>query len=114
LADGMRRGFLCATNGALVAGNDARGDMESGNETASHSAALRPTSCASGWVALVGLAGFFLSLALMHGAALSPIHRSFAALAATLLPVVVVDLFVLRIHRRPSTGLLWTAEPAAG
>jgi Isoprenylcysteine carboxyl methyltransferase (ICMT) family len=86
--------------------------IQSGDETASRSAAERPPSCASGWVALVGLAGFFLSLALMHGAGLSPIHRSFVALAATALPMVVLDLLVLRVHCRSSTGLLWRTATA--
>jgi Isoprenylcysteine carboxyl methyltransferase (ICMT) family len=84
------------------------------SEIAAPLAATRPASCASGWVALTGLAGFFVSLVLMHGTALSPIHRSFVALAATVVPMIILDLFVLRVHRRASTGLVWHQLPPSG
>jgi protein-S-isoprenylcysteine O-methyltransferase Ste14 len=85
-----------------------------GNEVASPPASTRPTSCVSGWAALTGLAGFFVSLVLMHGTTLSPIHRSFVALAATVLPVIILDLFALRVHQRASTGLVWRRLPSTG
>jgi protein-S-isoprenylcysteine O-methyltransferase Ste14 len=69
----------------------------------------RPASCANGWVALSGLVGFLLSLALMYRITFNPIHRSLLALVATALPMVVLDVLVLRVHHRPSTGLLWPA-----
>jgi protein-S-isoprenylcysteine O-methyltransferase Ste14 len=62
---------------------------------------------------LAGLAGFLLSLALMHGGALHPIYRCFVALAAAVLPIVLLDLLVLRVHRRSSTGLVWPESPVA-
>jgi hypothetical protein len=73
---------------------------------------MRPTSCASGWIALLGLAGFSLSLVLMYGAALSPVHCSLVALVATALPMIALDLIVLQVHRRPSTGLMWCTGSA--
>jgi isoprenylcysteine carboxyl methyltransferase (ICMT) family protein YpbQ len=84
------------------------------DEIAAPAPVARPESCASGWVSLAGLAGFFLSLVFMYGSALSPIHRSFVALAATVLPMITLDLFVLRVHRRASTGLVWEQVPPTG
>jgi len=84
------------------------------SETAASEALGRPPSCANGWVAMSGLAGFLLSLILMYGSNLSPVHRSFIALAAAVLPMVLLDLFVLRVHRRPSTGLVWPRAQMAG
>src|SRR5262245_51881816 len=75
---------------------------------------VRPASCANGWVAMSGLAGFLLSLVVMHGSNFSPVHRSLIALAAAILPMVLLDLFVLRVHRRPSTGLVWTPARPSG
>jgi protein-S-isoprenylcysteine O-methyltransferase Ste14 len=77
-------------------------------ETLPAAPAVRPASCANGGVAMSGLAGFLLSLIMMHGSNLSPVHRSLIALAAAILPMVLLDLFVLRVHRRSSTGLVWT------
>jgi isoprenylcysteine carboxyl methyltransferase (ICMT) family protein YpbQ len=68
----------------------------------------RPASCANGSVSISGLAGFLLSLVLMHGSSLTPVHRSLIALAAAILPMVLLDVIILRVHRRPSTGLVWT------
>jgi protein-S-isoprenylcysteine O-methyltransferase Ste14 len=84
------------------------------SEIAAPQGLARPASCVSGWVPLVGLAGFFASLALMYGTSMDSVHRSFVALAATVLPMVVLDLFVLRVHRRNSTGLVWQPLPAFG
>jgi protein-S-isoprenylcysteine O-methyltransferase Ste14 len=74
----------------------------------------RPPSCANGWVAMSGLAGFLLSLVLMYGSNLGPVHRSFIALAAAVVPMVLLDLLVLRVHQRPSTGLVWAQAQMAG
>jgi hypothetical protein len=82
-----------------------------GENTAPRPATRRPASCANGWVALSGLAGLVLSLALVHGAGLSPIHCALVALAGTVSPMVLFDLLVLRVHHRPSTGLQWMAVP---
>lgn len=83
-------------------------------EVAAPPASTRPASCASGWVALTGLACFLVSLVFMHGSTLSPVHRSFVALAATVLPMIILDTFVLRVHRRASTGLVWDRLPPSG
>jgi protein-S-isoprenylcysteine O-methyltransferase Ste14 len=88
------------------------GGGESG--TASPQGLARPPSCVSGWVPLVSLAGFLASLALMFGTSLDSVHRSFVALAATVLPMIVLDLVVLRVHRRESTGLMWQPLSAVG
>lgn len=68
-----------------------------------------PPSCANGWVALSGVAGFLLSLVLMYDSGIAPVHRSLIALAAAILPMFLLDLLVLRVHRRSSTGLVWPA-----
>ncbi len=68
-----------------------------------------PSSCANGWVALSGVAGFLLSLVLMYDSGITPVHRSLIALAAAILPMILLDLLVLRVHRRSSTGLVWPA-----
>jgi protein-S-isoprenylcysteine O-methyltransferase Ste14 len=57
---------------------------------------------------LSGLAGFLLSLVFMRGTSLDPIHRSFIALAATVLPIVLLELLVQHVHRNVSTGLTWS------
>src|SRR5262245_52692723 len=75
---------------------------------------VRPASCANGWVAMSGLAGFLLSLVLMHGSNLNPVHRSLVALGAAILPMVLLDLLVLRVHRRSSTGLIWPPARTSG
>lgn len=84
------------------------------SESAASAGPVRPPSCANGWVAMSGLAGFLFSLILMHGSNLSPVHRSFIALVAAILPMVLLDLLVLRVHRRQSTGLVWSSAQMAG
>jgi protein-S-isoprenylcysteine O-methyltransferase Ste14 len=58
-------------------------------------------------VVLVGLGGLALSLAIMHGSSLQPVDRALIVMAATALPMLLLDLLVLRVHRNPSTGLVW-------
>ena len=84
------------------------------SEALGSDAPVRPASCANGWVAGSGLAGFLLSLVLMYGSNIAPVHRSFFALAAAILPMVMLDLLVLRVHRRLSTGLVWPTASTAG
>ena len=66
-----------------------------------------PVSATSPLVASFGLAGFALGMMLVHSLALSRVGVILVILACTGLPMLAVDILILKAHRRPSTGLDW-------
>lgn len=75
-------------------------------------AAERPPSVTNMGVNLVGLIGFLGALIALRQSDWSPANRAAAAMAAAVLPVVVIELLLLRTYRRQSTGIAWDS-PAA-
>jgi protein-S-isoprenylcysteine O-methyltransferase Ste14 len=74
-----------------------------------------PASATSGLCSLIGLAGFIGCMAYFPSSGLSNVHRAIIAIAATALPMLIYDVLVTKVHRRPSTGLDWSgkAQPSA-
>ena len=66
-----------------------------------------PVSATSPPIACLGLAGFALGMVLVHSLTLSRVGVILVILACTGLPMLVVDILILKAHRRPSTGLDW-------
>lgn len=89
---------------------DAKAEIDSRRDPAQNAGPCpsRPGSCTVLWVNLTGLLGFYLSLAALHGTGLDPVDQTLLVCAATFAPIVLLDLFVNRVHARPSTGLDWT------
>lgn len=70
----------------------------------------RPPSATNGWVALVAaLAGIF---ALLNGPDDSPYTTLLLAALAIAAPLILTDLFVFKVYRRPSAGLGRTGADA--
>ena len=76
---------------------------------ASAAAPTRPASAVGGGVGLAGLAGLIAWLLLARRYGMDGPVAALVGVAATALPMVGWSLFVDRVHRRPSTGLDWTA-----
>ena len=56
---------------------------------------------------MAGLGGLLLAIVAMRYSSLNAEHRTIIALIAAALPMVVVDLYWNRVHRRETTGLAW-------
>jgi len=63
------------------------------------------------WVPLLGLAGLVIALSISPALGLGPAARSVFILIMTAAPVLAVDLALLKVHRRASTGLDWSRPP---
>lgn len=74
--------------------------------SASKEPVTRPPSATNGWISLVGaLSGILTLLVLInHGGVPTTAAMILCGLAITL-PIMVGDFFILRVHRRASTGL---------
>lgn len=66
-----------------------------------------PESRTRTWICLVGLGSFLVCLWALRGAGLDAIDQALCAMAALAVPIAALDLLVLRVHRRASTGLSW-------
>ncbi len=66
-----------------------------------------PSSATSSLVSLLGLAGFTVGMVLLYWLPLPRVSVILVLLACTGLPMLLVDVVVLKAHRRPSTGLDW-------
>ena len=71
-----------------------------------------PESCTRSWITYTGLVAFFACIFLLRDSGLTPADQAAGAMAAAVLPIAAFDLLFLKVHRRPSTGLSWTALPA--
>lgn len=67
----------------------------------------RPASAGNGWINLVSLLTLFAALYGLHGSDLEKVHLGFLVLYAVAAPVLLLELWLLRVHRRASTGLDW-------
>jgi len=70
-----------------------------------------PVSATRASVACLGLAGFAVGLVAVRNLQLPPIGEIVLILASTALPMLIVDIFVLEVHRRSTTGLDWARVP---
>jgi protein-S-isoprenylcysteine O-methyltransferase Ste14 len=61
---------------------------------------------------MVGVVGALIALYAFHEGHVSGPAAVMAVCAAGVVPILLLDLFVLKVHRRPSTGLDWD-KPAA-
>ena len=66
-----------------------------------------PVSATSPWISLMGLGGFALGMVLVDSLTLSRVGVILVILACTGAPMLLVDILILKAHRRPSTGLDW-------
>src|SRR5262249_51215420 len=74
----------------------------------------KPVSANSGLCSLVGLIGFLGCLAWFPSSGLSNVNRAVVAILATTIPMVLYEVLVGKVHRRPSTGLDWSEQPSRG
>ena len=67
-----------------------------------------PPSVTLGWINLIGLLSFFAVLYWLH---LSPNHtlvdQTVFALLAACGPIIMLEVLILKVHRRNSTGIHW-------
>lgn len=66
-----------------------------------------PASAANPLVSLLGMAGFTVGMVLLYWLPLTRVEVILVILACTGLPMLIVDIAFLKVHRRPSTGLDW-------
>src|SRR5688572_1091058 len=67
-----------------------------------------PESRTRMWVCLTGLVSFFVCLVfVLDGSELSAADQALVAMGFLATPIVLFDVFVLRVYRRESTGLVW-------
>jgi protein-S-isoprenylcysteine O-methyltransferase Ste14 len=69
--------------------------------------ATRPASCTNGWINGVGLLAFLVVGWLAYGADMAEETRAVLWLLAAAGPIILLDLTVRKVYRRPSTGLRW-------
>jgi protein-S-isoprenylcysteine O-methyltransferase Ste14 len=81
-----------------------------GNDRATHPRGL-PTSVTEAPVAYLGLGGFALGLLAVRYLQPSPVGEIMLILALTAAPMLLMDILVLKVHRRSSTGLDWDRAP---
>lgn len=76
----------------------------------------RPASATSTWINLIGMAALLGTLYGLHGSSLSVVDQTFLAIYALAMPILLLELYFLRVHRRDSTGLAWDRpwQPAPG
>ena len=70
-----------------------------------------PASVNRVWVTLLGLAGLVVALAVSPSLGLGTGARTAFILLMTAAPVFAVDLLLLKVHRRASTGIDWSRPP---
>jgi protein-S-isoprenylcysteine O-methyltransferase Ste14 len=70
-----------------------------------------PLSATSAPVTFLGLIGFAVGLIIVWQLQLPPVGVILVMLASTALPMLIVDIFFLKVHRRPTTGLDWARPP---
>jgi len=70
-----------------------------------------PASVNREWVTLLGLAGLVVAMAVSTSLGLGTGARTAFILLMTAAPVLAVDLLLLKVHRRVSTGLDWSRPP---
>ena len=73
-----------------------------------------PPSATLPWSALFGFAGFCAMIATTADMGLPKHVFTCLCVLATALPMLIIDLGVLKVHRRPSTGLAWGDEARPG
>lgn len=66
-----------------------------------------PRSSTSVWITLFGLACYLAVLPLLRFTKLSAVDQALIAMLSAVVPIIVLDLAVLKVHRRESTGLVW-------
>src|SRR5271156_3090586 len=76
-------------------------------DTISEAKPRLPASVTHFGLNLVGLASILGTLFFLRTRSLSLQDNVLALLGAAALPIVLLDVVVLRVHRRPSTGLDW-------
>jgi protein-S-isoprenylcysteine O-methyltransferase Ste14 len=69
-----------------------------------------PRSATNFGINLVGLAVVFVTIAVLRAVHAEPGQAVFALVFATAVPIILLDLLVLRVHRRESTGIDWDKE----
>ncbi|MES2963619.1 MAG: isoprenylcysteine carboxylmethyltransferase family protein [Bdellovibrionota bacterium] len=73
--------------------------------------AQRPVSATRGWIVLVGFVAFVASLFLArHSFMLDPVKGAALVILITAATHFFLDVTVLKVHRRTSTGLDWTKK----
>ncbi len=72
-----------------------------------HIPALRPPSATSSGTIIAGMCGLLIAIVAMRYSSLAAEYRTLVALAAAALPMITVDLYWYRVHRRDTTGLVW-------
>jgi protein-S-isoprenylcysteine O-methyltransferase Ste14 len=73
-----------------------------------------PPSATLPWSALLGFAGFCAMIWATADLGLPKHVFTCLCVLATALPMLIIDLGVLKVHRRPSTGLAWGADARPG
>ena len=71
----------------------------------------RPVSAVGSGVGLVGLLGLLGWFAVARWAGMDGPYSALVALVACALPMIAWSLAVDKVHRRPSTGIDWSARP---
>ncbi len=64
-----------------------------------------PTSVTNQYVAFAGLFGFISTIVLLQELNLSTVDLTTYCMLGTALPMILLDIFVLKVHERDSTGL---------
>jgi protein-S-isoprenylcysteine O-methyltransferase Ste14 len=65
-----------------------------------------PSSVTLGWINLIGLLSFFAALYWLHlNPNSAPVDQTVFALLAASVPIIVLEVLVLKVHRRDSTGM---------
>jgi protein-S-isoprenylcysteine O-methyltransferase Ste14 len=70
-----------------------------------------PASATHYGINLVGVAAALIALFIFHEQKLSDSRIILAVCAAGTLPIIALEMLVLRVHRRESTGIDWDREP---
>jgi protein-S-isoprenylcysteine O-methyltransferase Ste14 len=70
-----------------------------------------PASVTSYGLNLVGVLAAVVALYVLHERGASGANAVLLVCAAGVVPIILLDLLVLRVHRRSSTGLDWDREP---
>lgn len=71
----------------------------------------RPKSIGNSWINLVSVLSLLGAFYLIYGSRLEKVDLGFTALYAIAAPVLLLELWFLRVHRRSSTGLNWERPP---
>lgn len=87
--------------------------MSSSQETPSEAKTRPPRSATSFGLNLVGLAVVFVTIGILRARHAQVGTAVFALTFATAVPIILLDLLILKVHRRESTGLDWDKPFAA-